>query len=80
MPTHRGHEEGGDDELHLERVLNLVDGLGGLQVRGNDGGGEAHNDASSTGGAKGGKEDQPLKSSHPPPRRESLDLIRVIRG
>jgi hypothetical protein len=46
----RGHDDGGDDELHLEGVLNLTDGLGGGNVGGQEGGGDADDDADSAAG------------------------------
>ena len=36
--SHRGHDEGGHDQLDLERRLNLADHARGLEVGGNQGG------------------------------------------
>ncbi len=43
--THRRHEQRGDDELHLERVLHVGDGLGRRDVGGQERRQDAHNDA-----------------------------------
>ena len=45
LNTYGGHDEGGDDELHLQGVLHLGDLAGGVQVGGDEGGDEAHQDA-----------------------------------
>lgn len=42
-----GHDDGGDDELHLQGVLDLADGLGRGDVGGQEGGGNADDDANS---------------------------------
>ena len=47
-----GHEDGGDDELDLEAGLDLRDDAGGLQVGGDEGGGDAHQDAGSAAGGE----------------------------
>mmetsp|Transcript_1004 Transcript_1004/g.2179 ORF Transcript_1004/g.2179 Transcript_1004/m.2179 type:complete len:416 (-) Transcript_1004:987-2234(-) len=54
----RGHQHGGDNELHLQGMLDLSDDLGGLQVGGDEGCGNADQDTSSTDQQREGHADE----------------------
>lgn len=84
---HRGHDDGGHDELVLQGGLDLVDGLGGLQVRGQQRGQQRHNDAGGGdqqrvrhGGPRvAGAQGRHRRHLHPPAACPALDRQDCIR-